>query len=97
MTYNLDFLPSALKEWQKLDNSITKPLKKKLKERLQNPRVENDKLSGYKNVYKIKLKEVGYRLAYEVKDNEITVLVLCIGKRENNEVYEILKNRINYQ
>ena len=97
MTYNLDFLPSALKEWQKLDNSITKPLKKKLKERLQNPRVEKDKLSGYKNVYKIKLKEVGYRLAYEVKDNEITVLVLCIGKRENNEVYEILKNRINYQ
>ena len=97
MTYNLDFLPSALKEWQKLDNSITKPLKKKLKERLQNPRVEKDKLSGYKNVYKIKLKEVGYRLAYEVKDNEITVLVLCIGKRGNNEVYETLKNRINYQ
>ena len=97
MTYNLEFLPSALKEWHKLDNSIIKPLKKKLKERLQNPSVEKDRLSGYKNVYKIKLGEVGYRLAYEVKDNEITVLVLCIGKRGNNEVYEILKNRINYQ
>ena len=91
MTYNLEFLPSALKKWKKLDNSITKPLKKKLKERLQNPRVEKDRLSGYKNVYKIKLREIGYRLAYEVHDNEITVLVLCVGRRENNEIYEILK------
>lgn len=91
MTYELAFLPSALKAWKKLDNSIAQQFKKKLRERLDNPKVEKDKLSGYQNVFKIKLKGSGYRLAYEVKEKEITVLVLCVGKRENDEIYKQLK------
>ena len=85
MSYELEFLPSALKEWQKLDNSIKVQFKKKLSERLENPKVTKDKLRGYEDVYKIKLRDVGYRLAYQVKDDEIVVLVLVVGKRENNE------------
>ncbi|MEN8146550.1 MAG: type II toxin-antitoxin system mRNA interferase toxin, RelE/StbE family, partial [Campylobacterota bacterium] len=42
---------------------------------------------------KIKLRNIGYRLAYEVKDKEIVVLVLSVGKRENNSVYNHLKDR----
>jgi mRNA interferase RelE/StbE len=68
--------------------------KKKLKKRLQNPKVIKDKLSGFENVYKIKLKTVGYRLAYEVKESEIVVYVISVGKRENNKVYDALKERI---
>ena len=48
MSYELEFLPSALKEWQKLDNSIKVQFKKKLSERLENPKVAKDKLRGYK-------------------------------------------------
>ena len=88
-------MPSALKEWQKLDNSIKVQFKKKLSERLENPKVTKDKLRGYEDVYKIKLRDVGYRLAYQVKDDEIVVLVLVVGKRENNEVYEMLKDKFN--
>ena len=95
MSYELEFLPSALKEWQKLDNSIKVQFKKKLSERLENPKVDKDKLRGYEDVYKIKLRDVGYRLAYQVKDDEIVVLVLVVGKRENNEVYEMLKDKFN--
>ena len=95
MSYELEFLPSALKEWQKLDNSIKAQFKKKLSERLENPKVVKDKLRGYEDVYKIKLRDVGYRLAYQVKDDEIVVLVLVVGKRENNEVYEMLKDKFN--
>ena len=95
MSYELEFLPSALKEWQKLDNSIKVQFKKKLSERLENPKVTKDKLRGYEDVYKIKLRDVGYRLAYQVKDDEIVVLVLVVGKRENNEVYEILKDKFS--
>ena len=95
MSYELEFLPSALKEWQKLDKSIKVQFKKKLSERLENPKVTNDKLRGYEDVYKIKLRDVGYRLAYQVKDDEIVVLVLVVGKRENNEVYEMLKDKFN--
>lgn len=95
MSYELEFLSSALKEWQKLDNSIKVQFKKKLSERLENPKVAKDKLPGYEDVYKIKLRDVGYRLAYQVKDSEIVVLVLVVGKRENNEVYEMLKDKFN--
>ena len=95
MSYELEFLPSALKEWQKLDNSIKVQFKKKLSERLEKPKVTKDKLRGYEDVYKIKLRDVGYRLAYQVKDDEIVVLVLVVGKRENNEVYEMLKDKFN--
>ena len=95
MRYELEFLPSALKEWQKLDNSIKVQFKKKLSERLENPKVTKDKLRGYEDVYKIKLRDIGYRLAYQVKDDEIVVLVLVVGKRENNEVYEMLKDKFN--
>ena len=95
MSYELEFLPGALKEWQKLDNSIKVQFKKKLSERLENPKVTKDKLRGYEDVYKIKLRDVGYRLAYQVKDDEIVVLVLVVGKRENNEVYKMLKDKFN--
>ncbi|WP_026803755.1 type II toxin-antitoxin system RelE family toxin [Aliarcobacter lanthieri] len=94
MTYNLEFKPQALKEWNKLGSTIKEQFKKKLEERLKNPKVEKDKLSGYENVYKIKLRNVGYRLAYQVKDEEIVVLVLSVGKREKDKIYKNLKDRL---
>lgn len=39
MTYKLKFLPVALKEWEKLSPPIKNQFKKKLTERLENPRV----------------------------------------------------------
>ena len=94
MIYNLDFKPKALKEWNKLNSTIKTQFQKKLKERLSNPKVSKDKLSGYENIYKIKLRSSGFRLAYEVKDEEIVVLVLSVGKRENNKVYDNLEDRV---
>lgn len=87
MTYKLVFDKRALKEWRKLNPSIAAQFKKKLIKRLDTPRVAADKLSGYKNRYKIKLRTLGYRLVYEVIDDDIVVLVLAIGKRENSQVY----------
>lgn len=95
MSYNLEFKPKALKEWKKLNSTIKEQFKKKLIERLEIPRIEKDKLSGFENVYKIKLKTVGYRLAYEVKDKEIIILVLSVGKREKNKIYKNMGNRID--
>ena len=92
MSYKLKFIPLAKKEWDKLDNSIKTPFKKKLKERVETPRVPKDKLSGYNDIYKIKLRNKGYRLVYEVKDDEIVIIVLTIAKRENDLVYKNLAN-----
>ncbi len=88
MSYKLKFLPSALKEWKKLDNTIQTQFKKKLKGCLETPHVDSSKLSGFSNHYKIKLRASGYRLVYEVIDKEIYVLVIAIGKRDKNLVYK---------
>jgi len=93
MSYKLKFLPTALKEWKKLDNAIQVQLKKKLLERLESPHVPSCQLSGFKNHYKIKLRASGYRLVYEVIDEEIYVLVIAIGKRDKNMVYKKTKER----
>ncbi|GHG62887.1 RelE toxin [Alishewanella longhuensis] len=93
MTYKLRFLPAALKEWEKLAAPIKSQFKKKLAERLDDPRVPADKLSGFESVYKIKLRSAGYRLAYEVVDDELFVYVLAVGKREKGKVYSSLKKR----
>jgi mRNA interferase RelE/StbE len=88
--YKLKFTKISQKEWKKLGSDVRQHLKKKLLKRLENPRVQADKLSGYENIYKIKLRSSGFRLAYEVKDEEIVILVLKIGKRD--KFYETLQN-----
>jgi mRNA interferase RelE/StbE len=93
MNFKLKFLPTALKEWKKLDNSIQSQFKKKLAERLINPHITSSKLSGFENHYKIKLRASGYRLVYEVIDDEFFVLVIAIGKRDRNSVYKKAKKR----
>ncbi len=62
-------------------------VEKKLAERLENPHVPASRLSGRQNRYKIKLRSSGYRLVYEVIDNEIVLLVIAVGKRAGDEVY----------
>jgi mRNA interferase RelE/StbE len=95
MNYKLKFLSTALKEWKKLDNTIQMKFKKKLEERLNSPHIASSKLSGFKNHYKIKLRATGYRLVYEVIDEEIYILVIAIGKREKNLVYKKAHKRKN--
>ena len=93
MIYKLKFLPAALKEWKKLAPPIQKQFKKKLKERLSNPRNTASQLRGFKDVYKIKLHSVGYRLVYEVDDTDIIIYVIAVGKRERGLVYSKAEKR----
>lgn len=93
MTYELAFLDAALKEWRKLDNDIRGQFKRKLAERLDNPRISAAQLHGSKDRYKIKLRAAGYRLVYEVRDGQLLVLVIAVGKRDRNAVYEAARKR----
>jgi mRNA interferase RelE/StbE len=95
MTYNLEFKKTALKEWNKLGATLKQQFKKKLIERLSNPHIPSAKLSGADNMYKIKFRQSGYRLAYQVDDNVITVTVLAIGKREHSDVYNKATRRLH--
>ena len=94
MIYKIKFTPISQKEWKKIDSNVKSYFKKKLEKIIYNPRISKNKISGYNNIYKIKLRSSGFRLAYEVKDKEIVILVLSVSKRENNKVYNNLRDRI---
>ena len=93
MSYDLAFLDAALKEWKKLDNQTREQFKTKLEERLLNPKVPSALLHGTKERYKFKLRNAGYRLVYEVRDQQLIVLVVAVGKKERNEVYKVAEKR----
>lgn len=91
MTYELEFAPSALKEWKKLGHTVREQFKKKLSERLRVPRTQADALRDLPDHYTIKLRASGYRLVYRVIDERVVVMVVAVGKRERNEVYRAAK------
>lgn len=94
MRYKLRFHEKALREWQQLDASIREPLKKKLAERLETPRVPAAALHGMTDCYKIKLHSVGYRLIYRVDETDVFVTVIATGKRDKSRVHRSALERL---
>ena len=89
MTYELNFTPSAKKEWDKLDNSVKQMFKKALAKRLINPIVPISKLRDLPiDCYKIKLRTIG-----TIENNKLILLVLTINRRDvvYDKLNEILK------
>ena len=87
-TYELEFDEAALKEWQDQAGSIRALFKKQLAKRLIAPHVPSARLHGdLQNTYKIKLRDAGYRLVYEVIDQRLVVVVIAVGRRDHNTVY----------
>lgn len=92
--HGLEFNIRAQKEFKKLDSQLQIQFARKLKERLEHPRVEKDKLSGMPDCYKIKLRASGYRLVYQVIDERVVVIVIAVGKRERSDVYDAAQSRL---
>ena len=93
--YRLKFVPDALKEWQALDGSIKEPLRKALKNRLEQPHMPGAELHGdLHGCYKIKLRKQGYRLVYQVEDDILVVLVLAVDRREDLAAYHAAMLRL---
>ncbi len=61
-------------------NKLGEPIKSQFKKKLYE-RLENPHV------------QADYRLVYEVSDNEITVFVLSVGKRDRLQAYENARNR----
>lgn len=94
MIYELAFDPRALKEWQKLGETVKNQFRKKLSEVLSHPRVPSARLHDFPDCYKIKLKASGFRLVYQVKDAQVLILVIAIGKREKSAAYQKTDKRL---
>ena len=87
LAYSLAFVPQALKEWKNLDPHTRQLFKTRLIERLEMPRLASAQLRGHPDRYKIKLRALGYRLVYEVRDLEVLVVVVAVGRRDGDAVY----------
>ncbi len=94
MRFKLRFHEQALAQWHRLDSSVREPLKKKLAERLEQPRVPSAALHGMADCYKIKMLSLGYRLIYRVDEQAVFVTVIATGKRDKNKVYRTALNRL---
>ena len=86
MSYKLRFHEQALKEWKKLGATLQEQFKKKLAERLEQPRIPSAALSGMSDCYKIKLKAAGYRLVYRVEDDIVCYRNRCWETRAQHRI-----------
>ena len=94
MNYELAFKDQALKEWRKLDSHLQDLFKNKLSERLKEPHIPGSLLRGMIDCYKIEIRGTGYRLVYQVRDKELIVVVIAVGKRDKNLVYKVAQKRL---
>ena len=90
--YNYKFHPDAKKELSKLNNSVQILFTKALKKILKSPQLGQD--LGYKNnidltgLKKVYFDNKRYRIVYEIKENEILIHIIAIGKRDDMKVYK---------
>ncbi len=95
--FALKFDERALAEWYKLEVQIQKQFKKKLTKLMSgvetpSPRARVSGLGpGY---YKIKQRSSGYRLVYRYEDKKLVILVIAVGKRNRNIVYDVARARV---
>lgn len=94
MTYSLEFDKRALKEWRKLGDTVRQQFKKKLAEILLQPRIEANRLHSLPDCYKIKLRSSGYRLIYQVIDQEVVIFVVALGRRDHDQAYQSAAERL---
>jgi mRNA interferase RelE/StbE len=103
MSWELAYLPEAEKDLKSLDGSQRILVQKAIKKVQQNPlpvdengygkplgNQSGNSLSGF---LKIKLRAAGLRVVYKLQRTESEMLVIVIGVRADEEVYDIAQKR----
>ncbi|EIW18741.1 MULTISPECIES: type II toxin-antitoxin system RelE/ParE family toxin [Pelosinus] len=92
--YEVVILNSAAKQLRNLDKPIKNKIIIILEKIAENPFV-GERLKGNLTAiysYHLKIASVEYRIAYQIKEQEIIIVIMQIGTREN--FYEELKKRV---
>jgi mRNA interferase RelE/StbE len=94
MAYQVKFEAKALKDFNKLDNSVKVKIKEYLKklETIEDPRTQGKPLTG--NLaglwrYRVDM----YRIAVDILDNTLVIVIIAIDKRD--KIYEKTDKRLN--
>ncbi|MBR4910692.1 MAG: type II toxin-antitoxin system RelE/ParE family toxin [Clostridia bacterium] len=104
MNWELIFLPEAVKDLKKFDRSQQLLILKSIKKVQTNPlpiyeggygkplgNKGGNKLTGF---LKIKLKDAGIRVVYKLIKTKTQMMIVVIGARADDEVYEVADKRI---
>jgi len=99
MPHEVIFTKPAGRDLRKLDRQVVNAVIDAIETRALEPHTATDALGGnLKGAFKIKLLHLGIRIVYIVEDNVMRVVVLTIGKRENDAVYQTADIRLaNYK
>ena len=105
MSWNVVYLPEAEKDILALARNRQLLVNKAIKKVKQNPLPQSEggygKPLGHKqgtnltNFLKIKLRGAGIRIVYKLVRTDRQMLVVVVGVREDEEVYEIAAKRKN--
>ena len=103
MNWELDYLPEVQKDIHNLTRNQQILVGKAIKKVKQNPLPQSEggygKPLGHKqgtnltNMLKIRLRGEGIRIVYKLIRTETKMLMVVIGVREDEEVYEIAQRR----
>lgn len=104
MSWEIRYLPEVLEDFRALDGSQRILVRKAIEKVRENPLPETEggygkwlgnkgasKLSGF---LKIKLRGAGLRIVYQLVRNANRMVLVVIGVREDDAVYEIAHHRI---
>ena len=104
MSWEIIYLPEVEKDYENLNHRQQLIVDKSITKVKENPLPQNEggygkplghklgrNLTGY---LKIKLRGEGIRIVYKLMRTETKMLVIVIGIREDEEVYEIAQRRI---
>jgi len=84
LPYEIEFKPSAEKDFSKLERDAQKRILEKIKSLASDPRPRGvEKLSGHKNRWRIRVGR--FRIIYQVFEDKLVILVLRIADRK--EIY----------
>lgn len=93
--YIIEYHPEVLEDLKHLDNSVRKVLQKKLEKRVDQPRVPKDALKAeLYGAYKVKDSKTGFRLIYVVLEEEQSMYVIAVNRRDKLAAYRDAEDRI---
>lgn len=104
MSWEIEYIREAKKDLQKLDAYNRKLILKAIEKTAERPlpppdgigkTLGNHTSSNLSGFFKIKLRDLGYRVVYQLIREKVRMRVIIISVRADEEVYREAERRIN--
>lgn len=103
MNYEINFLPEALNDMKKLDNSVRPQVAKGIQKVSQNPvsiyqggygkPLGNKDGSNLAGLFKIKFRGIGIRVVYSIEERNSVMTIIVVSVRADTQVYQEASHR----